>query len=245
MTIASNPSPRRCRAISRPALALVAVVVAGCGTNPKQLHVEDDSRPIATARAVFRLGGSGTGGPGIEFEASQVRASSDQVLQSTDIVTLGDRSILGPGQLRSSARVSHAQVVYNHLLFAGRPIELEWFAGVAWVRTSWNTESANAADPHLASRSDWYGPAGGALARVHLAPLLSLEARVSATARTAGSTFEGERRFTEFALALRPAPSLVLRGGVAEARSWVRPEAGSSELSVRARGPFFNLGLEF
>ncbi len=234
-----SPSGRRWLAALA---AAVCAGLAGCGTTSKQLHAEEDSRPVVTARAVVRAEG---GAAGIEFEASRVRATSDQALLSTEIVSLGSTSILGPVQLHNSATVSHAQVVYNHRLFAGRPIELEWFAGVAWVRTRWNTRSDNPADPLLASTTTWYGPAGGALVRVNLAPMLSLEGRVSASARTGGDVFEGERRFTEVALALRPAPSLVLRGGVAEARSWVRPEGGGSELSVRARGPFLNLGLEF
>jgi len=37
---------------------------------------------------------------------------------------------------------------------------------------------------------------------------------------------------------------LALRLGFGEVRTFYRPEFNSSELSLRARGPFLNLGLE-
>jgi hypothetical protein len=78
-----------------------------------------------------------------------------------------------------------------------------------------------------------------------MGPLLALEARVSGATNLLDDADTGTRRTFELALAFRPAPALVLRGGLSEERSFMRPESTASELSLRARGPFLNLGLEF
>jgi hypothetical protein len=226
------------------ALAVAAVGgIAACGT-PTQLHVQDNGQVIGSVRAVHRFG-EGPGGPGIELEASRARARGSQALAATETATLDRRSVTGPTTLHHDARVDHAQIVYNHLMFAGRPVEMEWFAGAAWVQTRWDAESTTATDARLASRTRWYGPAGGVLGRVRLGPLLALEGRYTGAARSGGAADSGSRYEAELALALRPAPGLVLRGGFAESRSWVRANFDESEQSVRARGPYLNLGLEF
>jgi hypothetical protein len=220
-----------------------AVLASGCG-NITQLHIDDNSSQIFSARAVHRLG-SGPGGGGLELELSGVRARGEQQLGAFETATLGTQSISGPALLRHDARVEHAQLVYNHLLFAGRPVEFEWFAGAAWVKTSWQSVSANAADPRLTKESRWYGPAGGVLARLRLAPVLALELRYSGAVDLSTQRDNGSRNSTELALAFKPVPALALRAGLGEMRSWLRPELLSTELSVRARGPFLNLGLDF
>ena len=233
--------------IDRPsnALALLATgaLLAGCGS-VTQLHVDDHSTQIVSARAVHRFG-PGPGGGGLELEVSSLRGRGGQTLNAFETATLGSQSISGPARLQHTARVQHAQLVYNQLLFAGRPVELEWFAGAAWVQTAWQSTSANAADPRLTNKADWVGPAGGALGRLRLAPWLALELRYSAAIDASRGGGNTSRNATELALAFKPAPALSLRAGLGESRSWLHPELASTELSVRVRGPFLNLGLEF
>lgn len=227
----------------RATAALAAAALAGGCGNYTQLHVDDTSTPIFSARALHRFG-AGPGGGGLELEVSSIHASGEQRLSAGATATLGTQFVAGPVVLSHSARVQHAQLVYNHLLFAGRPIELEWFAGGAWADASWESMSSNAADPRLVSQSGWYGPAGGALGRLRLAPHLALELRYSAAVDLSSGPDTGSRNSTELVLAFKPAPWFTLRAGVGESRSWVRPEFVDSELSVRVRGPFFSLGFE-
>lgn len=224
------------------ALATAALAV-GCAYNNTQLHIDDTSTPNLSARALHRFG-AGPGGGGLELEVSTVHASGEQRLGAGATAALGTQVVTGPVVLNHSARVQHAQMVYNHLLFAGRPIELEWFAGGAWVNASWESMSSNAADPRLVSQAGWYGPAGGALGRLRLAPHLALELRYSAAVDLSSGLDTGSRNSTELVLAFKPAPWFTLRAGVGESRSWLRPEFVDSELSVRVRGPFFSLGFE-
>lgn len=226
-----------------PALICLICLLAGCG-NITQLHVADNSTAIVSARAVHRFGG-GPGGGGLELEVSAVKARGEQQLATLEVASVGNQSISGPALLKHRARVQTIQLVYNHLLFAGRPAELEWFVGATWVKTNWESISANPADPRLARNSSWSGAAGGALGRLRLADALALELRYSGALAVRSADDAGERSSTELALAFRPAPGLRLRAGVAEIRAVTRPELLSTELSVRARGPFFNLGLDF
>jgi hypothetical protein len=227
---------------------LVAVagtsLMTGCGLVSQQLHVSDDSRVLASARVVKRLA-SGPGGPGVELEVSRAEARGPQSIAATSSVSVGTQTINGPATLQHRAQVDNGHLVYNHLLFAGRPVELEWFVGGAWGRTRWDSTSSNPSDPALSSRSSWYGPTGGALGRLNLAPMLSFEARYAGAIALSGAVDTSSRTLVEAALAFRPPGGVVLRGGFAELRSVMRPEVGTSELSVRARGPFLNLGLEF
>lgn len=227
---------------SLPVLA-AAVVLAGCGEFPKQLHVDDRSRPVVSARGLWRLG-EGPGGPGLELEHLQAHARGEQTLGSLDVATLEGRSLTGPGLLHHDVHAYDTSLLYNHRLFPGRLLELEWFAGVSWHTTDWSTTSDTPGDPRLSRRATWSGPAGGVLGRVNLAPGLSIEGRYSGAARVWGETY-GSRYNAELAFAFRPPGPLVLRAGLAEHRSWIDSDGLNSELSVRARGPFLNLGLEF
>ena len=224
--------------------AAATLLLSGCGLVSQQLHVSDDSRVVASARVVKRLG-TGPGGPGIELEASRAEARGTQVIVANSNVNLGNNSISGPTTLQHRAQVDNGHIVYNHLLFAGRPVELEWFAGGAWGRLRWDSTSSVSTDPTLSSRASWYGPTGGALGRLQVGPGLSLEVRYAGAIALSGPVDTNSRSLVEAAIAFRPPGGVVLRGGFAEMRSVTRTEIGSSELSVRARGPFLNLGLEF
>lgn len=225
--------------------AASALLLPGCGLVSQQLHVSDDSRVLASARVVKRFG-AGPGGPGIELEGSRVQARGSQAIAAGSNVTVGNDSLTGPATLQHRAQADNGHLVYNHLLFAGRPVELEWFVGGAWSRLRWESTSSNATDPRLSTTQSWYGPTGGALGRLHLAPMLSLELRYAGAVALSGRVDNASRTLAEGALAFRPpGGAVVLRAGYAESRSFARPEFGNSELSLRSRGPFVNLGLEF
>ncbi len=226
------------------AAGAAAALLPGCGLVSQQLHVSDDSRVVGSVRVVKRLG-SGPGGPGVELEVSRVQAQGSQAIAANSNVNVGNDFITGPSTLQHRAQLDSGHLVYNHLLFAGRPVELEWFAGAAWGRLRWDSTSSVATDPPLRARASWYGPTGGALARLHVGPGLSLEGRYAGMVALSGAVDTSTRSLVEAALAFRPPGALVLRGGFAESRSVTRAEIGSSELSIRARGPFLNLGLEF
>lgn len=232
------------RTVQLGTLALAAGLLAGCGLVSQQLHVSDDSRVVASARVVKRLG-SGPGGPGVELEVSRAEARGSQFIAANSSVSANTQSIIGPATLQHRAQVDNGHIVYNHLLFAGRPVELEWFVGGAWGRLRWDSTSSNPADRPLVARTSWFGPTGGALGRMHLGPGFALEARYAGSVALSGAADTSQRTLVEGALAFRPPGGVVLRAGYAEMRSTTRPELFGSELSVRARGPFLNLGLEF
>jgi hypothetical protein len=239
----TTSKPHRGHGLALAGLLTAASLLSACGAI-STLNINDNAATIGSVRAVKRFG-SGPGGPGIEVEASQFTAKGTQALANSEVAYLGNQSINGPATLQNTARVTHAQLVYNHLLFAGQPVEMEWFAGAAQVHTHW-ASTGGATAPRLSATSTWSGPVGGVLGRLRLTPMLSLEGRRS-LAMARGGNIENQRLFTEVALALRPVPGLVLRGGYAESQSWdwVRPDLLTTALSVRARGPFLNLGLEF
>ncbi|MDP3612924.1 MAG: hypothetical protein Q8R98_13795, partial [Rubrivivax sp.] len=166
------------RVCSAAALAL-ATLLGGCGTYVSTLDVRDNSAPIVTARALHRLGGPIGGGGGLEAEVHAVRATDRQNFTDTDAATLNGRTILGPTTLHHRVSAQHVQLVYNHLLFPGRPIEMEWFAGATVSRLQWDTNSTRPSDPQLTYRRTWYGPVAGLVGRVPLAPGLALEGRFS------------------------------------------------------------------
>ena len=238
MKLPIAPSFLPLRALATLALALL---VTGCGVS-SQLHISDPSTTNLSLRAVYRLGG-GPGGSGIEAEASSMRAQGEQNLNASQVATLNNVTINGPGALQHKSRVQHAQVTYNHLHFAGRPMELEWFAGAAWVQTTWETVNAPSATLRLTHQARWSGPTAGVQGRLRLGDRLALELRYSGAINLSGPD-SGSRNSTSLSLAFKPAPALALRLGVGEVRTFYRPEFNASELSLRARGPFLNLGLE-
>jgi hypothetical protein len=217
------------------------LLVTGCGVS-SQLHLSDPSTTNVSVRALHRLGG-GPGGSGIEVEAASLRAQGQQTLNAAQLATLNNVTISGPSGLQHQSRVEHAQLTYNHLHFAGRPMELEWFVGAARVQTTWETVNTPGATLRLSHQSRWTGPTGGAQGRLRLGDRLALELRYSGAINLSGPD-SGSRSSTSLSLAFKPVPVLALRLGFGEVRTFYRPEFNSSELSLRARGPFLNLGLE-
>lgn len=239
-------SPRRPRAAApgraRVALALVAVaaLTSGCGY-VSQLRVDDTGTPVASLRATHRFSG-GPGGGGIELDLQSARAEGRQGLDSLDTATLGGRSVSGPAVLSHQVKLQHLQLSYNHRLFAGAPVELEWFAGAALHRLDWRSTATPGALA-LDSRAQWWGPAGGAAGRLRLGAQLALELRYAGALEYA--KLGGSRASLELALAYQPVPGLALRAGMADTRSQLQALDGDSDLVLRARGPFLGLALGF
>ena len=235
------PTPPPLSSIRNTLALCMAVLLAGCGVS-SQLHLNDGSTTNLSVRALHRLGG-GPGGSGIEAEATSVRAQGEQTLNASQLATLNNVTVTGPGLLQHKSRVQHAQLTYNHLHFAGRPMELEWFAGAAWVRTSWETVNTPSPTLGLTNQSQWTGPTAGVQGRLRMGEQWALELRYSGAVNLSGPD-SGSRNSTSLSLAFKPMPALALRVGLGEVRTFYRPEFNSSELSLRARGPFLNLGLE-
>ncbi len=235
----SHPIPGRAAQLAG-ALAS-ALLAAGCGS-PKELRVDDGSAPIGSLRAVYRFGG-GPGGGGLEVDFQGVRGESNQALNSFESATLDGQTLQGPAQLNHRAEAVHAQLAYNHRLFVGSPVELEWFAGVALHRLRWTTTGGTAPPGGLQFARTWYGPAGGVGTRFALGPKAALELRYSAAVEY--DNIDGSRSSAELAFAYSPVPEVQLRVGFADSRSSYEPVSVNSDLRLRTRGPFLGLNLQF
>jgi hypothetical protein len=229
---------------SRVGAVLATAALAAACSSGTALRAGDASSPLVSMRMQHRFGGA-PGGGGVELNLTDARASGEQQLGDFNSATLGDNTVNGPAQLKHTARVQQVQLLYNHLLFAGRLVEMEWFVGGTWVQTHWESISANPAHPRLSERESWYGPAGGVLGRLRLSPQLALEARTSSTVVALGGSDGGGAASVEVALAFKPVPQLALRAGIGRYESSFRSEPLTTHFSADARGLFIGLGLEF
>lgn len=219
-------------------LSLLVALLSGCGI-ADELRVNDrSSDPIVSARVVHRIAG---GNSGIELDYVRARAQGNQGIGDFDSVTLGGVRVPGPTTLRHTVTAQHGQLAYNHLLFKGRAMEMEWFAGVGVVDLDW--VSTTPAQARVSRRHQWYGPAGGVMGRVNLGPYVALEARFSGSVRTQGAS--GSRTNAEAALALKPVPGVQLRLGMAQVESNFGYDGADSRLTMATRGPFAGLLLSF
>lgn len=222
------------------AVVLLAASLGGCGLSTR-IYLKDDSAMAAT-RATWRMGEAA----GFEVGAARVRASGTQRLDDSETVYFEDRSVTGPVLLNHRTTHEHAHLAYKHRIPLGSRFELEWLAGATAVRHRWESTSERPTDPLLANRTTWRGAVGGLLGRLKLEDHLSLELRGVGAAAVRSSVTRGEFGFSELVLAWRPAGGpLLLRGGFAQFSSDTRPGLGDSEQTLRVRGPYLNLGLEF
>ena len=222
----------------------IAWTLGGCSYAP--LNIKDSSAPSAQARALVRFGNAQRGG--LELEVGQVRGSDVQQLESGVSTRVGNQTLVGPVTLDHEARLRHYHVVYNHLLFAGRPVEMEWFAGAEAFRLDWVSRPTAPAQPELRERRSLWGPTAGLVGRWNITPLVALEARGGGMATLVGNPSDrGRRGFGELAAVLRPTPGLRLRAGYAEsnARSWINDLYVDDSMSFKTRGPFLGLAYEW
>jgi hypothetical protein len=220
-------------------LALVLVLLSACGATP--LRFNDTSAPSYSVRGVVRAFGAG----GIEVEASSVRGKGQQRLAEFESARLNGQLIEGPAPLAHSGQAEHFHVAYNHLLFANRPFQLEWFAGAALSQLRWKTETGRAVLPLYERRQSRSGAFGGVAGRWQLNGLLSVEGRVWATGRDLFQARDYQNG-AEAVLALSPAPGLRLRLGVAQSETGTSLiEGDGPRLTMRTRGPLLGLTLAF
>ncbi len=219
--------------------AIGLAALTACGGTP--LHFNDNSAPSYSVRGVLRAFGNG----GIEIEASSVRGKGAQSLGSNETTLLNGQTFTGPAQLAHSGRANHFHVAYNHLLFADRPFQMEWFAGAALSQLSWKTETGRASMPLYERRQSRSGAFGGVAARWQLNGLLSAEGRVWAAGRDIAQARDYQNG-GEVVLAITPAPGLRVRLGVAQSETGTSLlEGNGPRLQMQTRGPLLGLTVAF
>jgi hypothetical protein len=220
-------------------LALAVALLSACGGTP--LHFSDNSTPSYSVRGVVRAFGNG----GIEVEASAVRGKGSQALGSNEVTRLNGQDLNGPAQLAHSARASHLHVAYNHLLFADRAFQMEWFAGTALTQISWKTETGRASLPLYERSQSRSGAFGGIAGRWQANGLLAIEGRVWGAGRDLVQVRDYQNG-GELVLAVTPAPGLRIRLGLAQSEAGTSQiEGNSPSLTMRTRGPLLGLTLAF
>ncbi len=85
---------------------------------------------------------------------------------------------------------------------------------------------------------------GGAAGRVRMGPGLALEARYSGAVEFRQG-LSSTRVGAELALAWSPAPTLQLRGGIAQSEAHIDSAGAGTDLSLRVRGPFAGVNVNF
>ncbi len=233
-----------------PTLALLCLLAAGCGSVNAPLRVDDSSTTQLSVRGTVGLGA--TGSSRMEWSGEGFRASGNQALGNLEQATVGGTLYTGPVTLAQHARVQRAYLGYNHLLFAQRPVQMEWTAGLASQRLQWRAQS-DAAIPSVGLRRvEWTGLAGGVLGRWVAGDTWALEARwVGGVRGTELLDDHWARR--ELAWAWRPVrrgpldgTGFGLRVGLADQSLSVGAlRFNESALLLRARGPFLELHLGF
>lgn len=232
-------------------LCLSAVVLLGACSTARDLTATDSSALAYNARAVARLSGSGSGsggGSGIEVDYATVRGSDRETIGPAETVVLGDQSVAGPVDLRNDVRVQTVHVAFNYLLFASRPVEMEWFAGLGGVRVDWAAQPMASTQPRLTTQEEWLGAIAGIGGRWKFASWAALEGRLSinySLAGVLGSETIGWKTMGEVGFAFKPAPQVALRAGYAQSTTYVDKNGFESRLTFRARGPYLGLGLMF
>jgi hypothetical protein len=223
-----------------------AAALGGCYT-PQALNIKDSEAMSYSARATWRLTPTPRGG--LEVEVGQVRGSDVQALPDFNTVTLGGRSITGPVTLQNEATLRHGHFVYNHLLFPNRPVEMEWFAGIAALRLDWTTTPTTPAQPAISHRLGTWGGTGGVAGRWKINSNFAIEGRLSAMGTLLGTPeYEGTRGAGELVLVLSPVPELRLRLGYAESSTRMQGRDfrnSDSEVSFKTRGPIAGLTFEW
>lgn len=223
-----------------PWLAAACVLLAGCGPVTR-LNAEDD-RASASIRASWH----GEGGDGIDFQGARVRAASTQSIGDQERVSLGGKPVDGPVSLQHRVRHEHAQLAYSSRSVFRPGFHAQWMVGVAAARVDWQTTSARPTDPLLSSRTSWQGLMGGVGVSYGLNAQWSLEGRVSGAAAPAGRARGSSYAFGEAVVAWRPLPQgVVLRAGVSQLNSQVRPPLGDTDQWLSVGGPTLNIALEF
>ncbi len=230
-------------------LTLGGAALLGACSSTNHSFNDDHASPNYSIRAVKRLQAESPSG--IEFEVSQVRAKGAQlVCDGITFNSINCENTVNPPTTRYTlnhrATFSHAHLAYNHLLFGNRPVQLEWFAGVALGKSAWHTESTQVGAVASDRSKSWVGAIGGITGRWKVAPWLTTEGRAWA----AGRPFDdGSHRIArEVALVFLPTPALKFRVGYAESDVETydpNTPGASTRLTATVRGAFLGLVFDF
>lgn len=231
---------RRIRRTPVAAAVLASASLAGCGLFPQPVALNDKGVTTASVRVLHRFGG---GPGGLEADYQGLRASGTQALAAFSDVTFDGNTITGPALLDHRVNQHHAHLVYNRRLFAGNPVQMEWFAGAAAHRLSWSTASNTPGTPGLQTTRSWVGATGGVVGVLAVSPGLEMQLRYSGAVSVESMT--ASRNAAELVLAWSPVPALQLRLGYAQNQSNYELVDGNSDLRLRTRGPFLGLQLGF
>lgn len=223
-----------------PALGVVLVCLAGCGT--QRVPVTDNNSSALALRAAIYTQTAARGehsGPGIECGYEGYSAKAARTLALGELFSLGGVDLVGPDTLRQRATVGRVHVAYTHRLRYGPNFELEPFVGVARVELRYRAEPTNSAlRPALNVAQT--GVIGGITPRWRFNEWLALELRITGANGRRTDSFSSDA-----AVVLSPAPNLSLRLGFSEREQSARDEANTSWIEVRARGPSASLLFEF
>jgi len=224
--------------------ALLAALLAGCSATPLEINRSGVTSGGLDATYRFTLSGAG----GIQLQVEGYRAASTQHLGAGSTVSIDQRTMTGPLDIRNEATVRRAFLGYNHQVVADRPVRLQWFAGAGWTSVRWSSTDQSSA-PQTSERSlSGVGPMGGVLGSWQITPLLALEAGVFGQAGWMTDAHAVDWSQTETGLALSLAPSLRLRAGWAKRSLRASSSAGDvwqSDLTADTRGPYVKLAFEF
>ncbi len=223
------------------AMALMAAAfTSGCGVFPQPVALNDSAVTTGSLRVLHRFGG---GPGGLEADYQGLRAKGTQALATFSDITFDGNTITGPALLDHQVSQHHGHLVYNRRLFAGHPVQMEWFAGAAAHRLSWSTASRTPGAPGLQTTRSWVGATGGVTGVLAVSPALELQLRYSGAVSVDSMT--ATRNAAELVLAWAPVPALQLRLGYGQNQSNHELVDGNSDLRLRSRGPFAGLQIGF
>jgi hypothetical protein len=214
----------------------------GCGT--QTLNIKDNNAPSVSLRGVVRIGEDKRNG--IEAEWSRVSAKGSSVSGTGFPINLGDgTSLTTPSTFDNRVSADRVHIAFNQLLFADRPVEMEWFAGIAYDRLAWtvqprNPSSTSGLPPASSINLANFAPTGGVTGRFKFADSWAFEGRIRGSLAKIG----GVR--SELAFVYRPQTSPVrLKLGFTQNNLEGSIRNAGTQLSLESRGPFVSLQFEY
>jgi hypothetical protein len=231
------------RAASVTACMSAAGLLGACANinEAAPLEVRDDGATAVSLRSVLRI--DPRRGHGVEFDFAQQRGRDTGSLGAGERLQFGSAAIDGPESLHSEATVRSFHVAYNYLIPASGPLDAEVFAGIGRMDLKLHVQGS--VPGALIERT-----LGGSVLvagigpRLRLSEQFALEGRLSVA--TAFGTFRShEKDSVDVALAYRPASRISVRAGYAWVKATVDRNGADSNVSVRLRGPYFGLSLNF
>ncbi len=224
-------------------LLCVLGLTGGCHVTNKAVPIDisDNGASAFDARSIWRFGPRQD--HGVEVDYAQHRGSSTSLLGTGSRVMLGSAVIDGPETLHNEATVRSLHVAYNYLIAPSNPVEAEAFAGVG--RMEFKLLAQGSAPGARISRT-----LGGGIGVIGIGPRwklreqLALEGRLTLMGRASNGP-DYEKQSIDLALAYRPVKQMTLRAGYSWLKATVEHETDDSDVSIKLRGPFLGVTLNF